>query len=93
MSSSPPLGAIDVRLEGLADRGTASKKAYDDAQTRLEVAERMEAEARTNLDKLMAGPRRQEIETARARRAGRRGRVAAIDQPIIDATVWPRPTA
>jgi HlyD family secretion protein len=76
-----------VRLEGLADRGSATEKARDDARTRREVAERAVAAARAELDKLVAGPRREEIETARAQRAAATANVAAIEQRITDATV------
>jgi HlyD family secretion protein len=76
-----------VRLEGLADRGSATEKARDDARTRREVAERAVAAARAELDKLIAGPRREEIEAARAQRAAATARVAAIEQQITDATV------
>jgi HlyD family secretion protein len=75
------------RLSGLAERGTATEKSRDDAATRREVAERAVAAARAQLDKLIAGPRRQEIETSRARRAAAEARVAAVEQQIIDATV------
>jgi len=75
------------RLTGLAERGTATEKARDDAATRREVADRAVAAARSQLDKLIAGPRRQEIEVARARRAASEARVAAVEQQIIDATV------
>ncbi|MDH3523729.1 MAG: HlyD family efflux transporter periplasmic adaptor subunit [Acidobacteriota bacterium] len=75
------------RLEGLATRGTATEKARDDARTRREVAQRSVAAARAQLDKLIAGPRRQEIEAARAQHAGAVARVAAIQQRITDATV------
>jgi HlyD family secretion protein len=75
------------RLEGLADRGSATEKARDDARTRREVSERAVAAARAELDKLVAGPRREEIETARGQRAAAAARVAAISQQITDATV------
>ena len=75
------------RLEGLAERGTATEKARDDAGTRRDIAERAVAAARSQLDKLIAGPRRQEIETARAQRAAAEARVAAVEQQITDATV------
>lgn len=76
-----------ARLEGLAERGTATEKARDDAQTRREVAERSVAAARAELDKLVSGPRSQEIEAARAQRAAAEAQVAAINQQISDATV------
>jgi HlyD family secretion protein len=75
------------RLEGLADRGSATEKARDDARTRREVAERAVAAARAELDKLIAGPRREEIEAARAQRAAAAAKVAEINQQILDATV------
>ncbi len=75
------------RLEGLADRGSATEKARDDARTRHEVAERAKAAARAELDKLIAGPRREEIEAARAQRAAASANAAAIEQQIADATV------
>jgi HlyD family secretion protein len=75
------------RLSGLADRGSATEKSRDDAATRKEIAERAVAAARAQLDKLVAGPRRQEIEAARAQRASAEAMVAAVEQQIIDATV------
>jgi HlyD family secretion protein len=75
------------RLSGLAERGAATEKSRDDAATRQEVAERAVAAARAQVDKLVAGPRRQEIEAARAQRAAAEATVAAADQKIVDATV------
>jgi HlyD family secretion protein len=75
------------RLEGLAQRGTATEKARDDARTRQEVAERAVGSARAELDKLIAGPRSQEIAAARAQRAAAIARLAAVEQQILDAVV------
>ena len=75
------------RLSGLADRGSATEKSRDDAATRKEIAERAVAAARAELDKLVAGPRRQEIEAARAQRASAEAALAAVEQQITDATV------
>jgi HlyD family secretion protein len=75
------------RLSGLADRGSATEKSRDDAATRKEIAERSVAAAKAQLDKLVAGPRRQEIEAARAQRASAEAMVAAVEQQITDATV------
>ena len=75
------------RLSGLAERGSATEKSRDDAATRHEVAERAVAAARAQLDKLVAGPRRQEIEAARAQRASAEAMVAGVEQQIVDATV------
>ena len=76
------------RLSGLAERGSATEKSRDDAATRQEVAERAVAAARAQLDKLVAGPRRQEIEAARAGRASAEAMVASVEQQIADATVY-----
>jgi HlyD family secretion protein len=76
-----------TRLDALAERGTATVKARDDARTRREVAARATAAARAVLDKLAAGPRAQEIEAARARRAAAEATVAGISQRIADMTV------
>jgi HlyD family secretion protein len=76
-----------ARLEGLAERGTATEKARDDAATRREIAARAVAAARAEVDKLVSGPRSQEIEAARAQRAAAEAQVAAVDQQITDATV------
>ncbi len=75
------------RLSGLAERGTATEKARDDAATRREVAERAVAAMRAELDKLLAGPRREEIEGARAQRAAAAAAAAAVNQRIAEATV------
>jgi len=75
------------RLEGLADRGTATLKARDDARTRRAMLERVVAANRAEVAKLKAGPRPQEIEQARAQRAGAEATVATIEQHIADATV------
>ncbi len=80
--------ALDLgRLEGLADRGTATLKARDDARTRKAMLERTVAADRAELAKLKAGPRPQEIEEARAARAAAEATVAVIAQRISDATV------
>jgi HlyD family secretion protein len=75
------------RLEGLADRGTATLKARDDARTRKEMLGRVVAADRAELEKLKSGPRPQEIDQARAQRAAAAATVAIIEQRITDATV------
>jgi HlyD family secretion protein len=75
------------RLEGLADRGTATLKARDDARTRKAMLASAVAAGRARLAELEAGPRRQEIEQARAQRAAAEAAVATIRQRIADATV------
>lgn len=75
------------RLKGLAEQGTATEKSRDDAETRLQVAKRRTSALKAELDKLTAGPRREEIEHARAQRAAAEASVAAVDQRIREATV------
>ncbi len=80
--------ALDLsRLEGLADRGTATLKARDDARTRSAMLGRAVAASRAQLAKLQAGPRPQEIEQARAAKAAAEATVATIAQRVSDATV------
>lgn len=76
-----------TRLEGLADRGSATVKMLDDARTRKEIAQRAVEGARAQLEKLTAGPRKEEIDMARARRAGAEAAVDAIQQKIMDAVL------
>lgn len=76
-----------ARLAALAERGSATEKARDDAATRREVAGRAVAALRAELDKLLAGPRREDIDVARAQRAAAQAAVAAINQRIAEATV------
>ena len=80
--------ALDLgRLEGLADRGTATLKARDDARTRKAMLDRVVAADQAEVAKLKAGPRPQEIEQARAQKAAAEAVVATIEQRIGDATV------
>jgi HlyD family secretion protein len=76
-----------ARLEGLADRGTATLKARDDARTRKAMLDRVVAANRAEVAKLKAGPRPPEIEQARAQKAAAAATVATIEQHISDATV------
>jgi HlyD family secretion protein len=75
------------RLEGLAERGTATIKARDDARTRRDIAARSVKALRAQLDRLEAGPRPEEITAARAQRDATAAAIAAIEQRIADATV------
>ena len=80
--------ALDLkRLAGLADRGTATLKARDDARTRKEMLTAALDADRAQLAELIAGPRPQEIEQARAQRAAAAAAIAGIEQHIADATV------
>lgn len=76
-----------TRLEGLAARGTATLKARDDARTRRDKAQRGVAAAQATLDRVLAGPRPQEIEAASAQRDVAAAQVAVVRQRLADATV------
>ncbi len=75
------------RVATLVDRGSATEKARDDAVTRRDVAARGVAVLRAELDKLLAGPRREEIAAARAQRAAADAAVGAVNHRIGEATV------
>ncbi|MEW6336863.1 MAG: HlyD family efflux transporter periplasmic adaptor subunit [Acidobacteriota bacterium] len=75
------------RLEGLASRGTATVQARDDARTRRDVAQRSVRAVRAMHEKVVAGPRPEEIAAARAQRNALDASIAAIRQRIADATV------
>jgi HlyD family secretion protein len=75
------------RLEGLADRGTATEKARDDARTRVLLLERTLAATQAEQAKAKAGPRFQEIAQARAQRDAAVAVVATAGQRLADATV------
>ncbi len=75
------------RLEGLAARGTATIQARDDARTRRDVAERSVKALRAMHEKVVAGPRPEEIEAARAQRDAIDASIATVRQRIADATV------
>jgi HlyD family secretion protein len=80
--------ALDLnRLEGLADRGTATLKARDDARTRQAMLDRIVAADRAEVAKLKAGPRPQEIDQARAAKAAAEATITIIQQRISDASV------
>jgi HlyD family secretion protein len=79
---------LDVnRLEGLADRGSATLKARDDARTRVNVLSRQREAMAAELAKLKAGARPEEIDQARAAKASGEAAAAVIEQRITDATV------
>jgi HlyD family secretion protein len=75
------------RYEGLAERGTATVKARDDARTRHDVAARSVQALRAQLDRLVAGARPEEIAAARAQRDALAAAIAGIEQRVTDATV------
>ncbi|TAK53012.1 MAG: HlyD family efflux transporter periplasmic adaptor subunit, partial [Bacteroidetes bacterium] len=68
------------RIEGLFKEKSVTQKQFDDAKTRLVVAEQ-------TYEKLRRGARSEEIETALARREQARAAVDAIQKRIRDATV------
>ncbi len=75
------------RLEGLADRGSATLKARDDARTRMAVLTSQRAAVAAELAKLEAGSRPEDIDQARAQKAAAEAMAAVIEQRIADATV------
>lgn len=75
------------RLEGLADRGSGTLKARDDARTRVAVLSQQREAGAAELAKLKAGARPEEIDQARAQKAAADAAVAVIEQRIADATV------
>jgi HlyD family secretion protein len=75
------------RFEGLADRGTATLKARDDARTRVAMLDGTVAADQAQLAELEAGARPQEVEQARGQAAAAEAAVAEIRQRIADATV------
>ncbi|HPS78725.1 MAG TPA: efflux RND transporter periplasmic adaptor subunit [Thermoanaerobaculaceae bacterium] len=75
------------RLEGLADRGTATEKARDDARTRVILLERGLAATRAEVAKAKAGPRPQEIAQARAQRDAAAALAATARQKLADTSV------
>jgi HlyD family secretion protein len=75
------------RLEGLADRGSGTLKARDDARTRVAVLTQQREAGAAELAKLKAGARPEEIDQARAQKAAAEASVAVIEQKITDATV------
>ncbi len=82
------------RYEALLRANAGSRKARDDAQARRDVArQRVEAakeRARANREtsaRVKAGSRREEIDSARARRAAMDAQIATYEKALADATV------
>jgi HlyD family secretion protein len=82
------------RFEALLASNSGSRKQRDDAVTRRDVARaRVQgakdrvAAARENAARLRAGPRREDVDLARARIAAISAQVAAWEKTIADATV------
>lgn len=75
------------RMEGLLTAGSGTSKARDDAGTRRDVASAALQAARERLQKLRAGNRPEEIQSARARAAAAQARIAQLEQQIKDATI------
>lgn len=75
------------RARDLADRGSGTGKALDDATTRRDVSASRLAAAEQVLERARAGSRAEEIEAARARVAAADARIALLDQQIRDGVV------
>ena len=82
------------RFESLLAANAGSRKARDDARTRVEVAQqRLEAAKEqaagfaAQARRVEAGPRRQEIAAARARLATVDAQIATLDKALADATL------
>jgi len=73
------------RMQGLLDRGSGTEKARDDARTRRAILEARLAAQKQSLERLHAGARPEEIESARARVAALDARIAQFQQQIDDA--------
>jgi HlyD family secretion protein len=75
------------RLEGLAEKGTATMKARDDSRTRVLMLSRTVAGQKAELHKLKSGARAEEIDAARAQKRVTEAVISAISQKITDSTV------
>lgn len=83
-----------ARFAQLVEAKAGSTKARDDAEARRRAAEaRVQAltdrvaAARATVSRLLAGPRREEVEAARARRAAIDAQLAVVAQDIAEATI------
>lgn len=76
-----------VRLQALLDKGSGTPKARDDAKARRDVLAAQAEAARQVLERLRAGSRREEIDSARARRDAAEARIAQLEKRIRDAVV------
>jgi HlyD family secretion protein len=83
-----------MRFELLVQRDSGTRKERDDAAARVDVAtervragERRVDAAREVVARLEAGPRSQEVETARARLAAADAQIATLQEALDDATV------
>jgi HlyD family secretion protein len=76
-----------ARLEALAAADAAAVKAEDDARARRDVAARTVKALQAVLDRLIAGPRQEEIQVASAQKAAAEAAVATAEQRVADATI------
>lgn len=83
-----------ARFAKLVEANAGSVKARDDAEARRRSAEaRVQAltdrvaAARATVSRLVAGPRREEVDAARARRAAVDAQLEAVAQDIAEATI------
>lgn len=75
------------RMQGLLDRGSGTQKARDDARTRRDVIAARLAAMEQALQRLRAGNRPEEIESARARVAAVEARIAQLQQQVEETRI------
>lgn len=75
------------RMQGLLDSGSGTTKARDDALARRDAAAAAWRAAQERRKRLQAGSRKEEIESARARREAAQARVGQLEQQIRDAQI------
>ena len=75
------------RFVRLTDKGSATRKAAEDATTRLEVAQRALERAEAELEKVREGPRPQEVAQARAQLEAARRAASVLEERVAEATV------
>lgn len=75
------------RSEALFERGGISRQAYDAARSRLQVAEAQLRGARARLEELLAGPRKEDVEAARAQVAQAEAALTLANTRLADATL------
>lgn len=75
------------RIKALFDKGSATKKQFDDVSTRYTIAEARYKSAESLLEKLIKGPRSEEIKTADASRQKAQANLDIINKKISDCII------
>lgn len=76
------------RIEQVFRSGSATQKQYDDANAGAKKAWAAVAAAEKNLERLLAGARKEEIEVARAQVELAKARVAQAEKALVDCEVF-----